>query len=286
MRFGNFSKEQMNSFIHQAQDSGLKAYDHADIYAQGQSESIFGQAFSGDPTLKRQDFFIQSKCGIKQGYYDLSCQSILDSVDGILSRLNTDYLDCLLLHRPDALYEPEEIARAFSSLKNQGKVLSFGVSNFNSLQIELLKKYVQEPLVANQLQFSLATCGMISQGLETNMNSSGSVLHDNSLLDYCRLNNITIQAWSPFQKPNWRGSFINDGEYGELNRVMYEIAQAHGKTPTQIAAAWILRHPAKMQLISGTTNLDRLKEIAAADEIELSRQDWYRLYLAAGNILP
>lgn len=286
MRFGNFSKEEMNGFIHKAAEAGAKTYDHADIYADGQSERIFGEAFASDESLKREDFYIQSKCGICKGYYDLSEKYILQSVGGILERLKTDYLDALLLHRPDALVEPEEVAAAFSKLEQQGKVRSFGVSNFNSLQIELLKKYVKQPLKYNQLQLSLTTAGMISQGMEVNMNTNGSLMHDASILDYCRLNNVTIQAWSPFQKPNWRGPFINDGEYGELNRVLYEIAQSKGKTPAQIAAAWILRHPAKMQIVSGTTNLGRLNEIFESKNIELTRQEWYKLYLSAGNILP
>lgn len=286
MRFGGFSRDAMNGFIHQAQDAGLLAYDHADIYADGQSERIFGEAFSDDKSLKRENFFIQSKCGIRKGFYDLSKDYILESVDGILSRLKIDYLDALLLHRPDALVEPEEVSAAFDQLEKQGKVKSFGVSNFNSLQIELLKKYVKQPLKYNQLQFGLATAGMISQGMEVNMNTTGSLMHDASILDYCRLNDITIQAWSPFQKPGWKGPFINDGEYGELNRVLYEMAQAKGATPTQLAAAWILRHPARMQLISGTTNFDRLKEISSAANLRLSREEWYKLYLGAGNILP
>ncbi len=286
MRFGGFSRDAMNAFIHQAQETGLTYYDHADIYADGQSERIFGEAFSGDKSLKREDFFIQSKCGIRKGFYDLSKDYILESVDGILSRLKIDYLDALLLHRPDALVEPAEVAAAFDQLEKQGKVKSFGVSNFNSLQIELLKKYVKQPLKFNQLQFGLATAGMISQGMEVNMNTNGSLMHDASVLDYCRLNEITIQAWSPFQKPGWKGPFINDGEYGELNRVLYEMAQSKGATPTQLAAAWILRHPAHMQLISGTTNFDRLKEISSAANLRLSREEWYKLYLGAGNILP
>lgn len=286
MRFGNFSKEEMNNFIHKAQEMNLTSFDHADIYADGQSERIFGEALLSDKSLKREDFFIQSKCGIRKGFYDLSEKYILESVDGILSRLNIEYLDALLLHRPDALLEPEEIASAFSKLQKNGKVKAFGVSNFNSMQIELLKKYVTVHLSYNQLQFSLASANMISQGMEVNMNTNGSIMRDGSIIDYCRLNEMTIQAWSPFQKPGWKGPFINDGEYGELNRILYEMAQNTGISPTLLAAAWILRHPAKMQLISGTTNLSRLEEISRAEKFDLSREDWYKLYLSAGNILP
>ncbi len=286
MRFGEFSRERMNSFIHESEEIGLTHFDHADIYAGGESERIFGDAFSSDGTLKRENFFIQSKCGIRKGFYDLSKEYILNSVDGILSRLKTDYLDCLLLHRPDALMDCEEIACAFDVLHDSGKVKSFGVSNFNSLQIELLKKHVRHPVEKNQLQFSICAAGMVSQGLEANMISKGSVLHDSSILDYCRLNEITIQAWSPFQKPEWKGTFLGDEEYSELNKVLENLSEKYSSTPTQLASAWILRHPAKMQLIAGTTKIERLREIELAEKIELSREDWYAIYLSAGNILP
>lgn len=286
MRFGDFLTQDMNSFIHQAQEIGITNYDHADIYAGGKSEKVFGNAFSSDKSLKREDFYIQSKCGIRNGFYDLSKDYILQSVDGILSRLKIEYLDSLLLHRPDALMGPEEIAAAFDKLNSTGKVKHFGVSNFNPMQIELLKKSVKQPLEYNQLQFGPCSASMISEGMEVNMNTNGSVMRDGSVLNYCRLNNITIQSWSPFQKPNWRGPFINDGEYCELNRVLYETATAKGFTPTQYAAAWILRHPAKMQIISGSTNLYRLNEIAEAEKIQMSREEWYAIYRSAGNIIP
>lgn len=286
MRFGDFSTRQMEEFIHTALECGINFFDHADIYAGGKSEEVFGSALKESSTIKRDDLIIQSKCGIRKGFYDFSKEYILSSVDGILSRLKVDYLDFLLLHRPDALAEPEEVAAAFDELSAKGKVRNFGVSNHNPMQIELLKKYVKQPLVFNQLQFSIPVSNMVAQGLEVNMDSAGSANRDGSVLDYCRLNGITIQAWSPFQKPNWKGCFLDDNENPELNAALNELAEKYNATKTQIATAWILRHPANMQIIAGTTNKDRLKEIAGSCSINLSRQEWYKLYLAAGHILP
>lgn len=286
MRIAGLSGTEAADFISTAVGSGITFFDHADIYGSGQSETVFGSALKQHSLIKRQDIIIQSKCGIRKGCYDLSKEYILSSINGILSRLQTDYLDILLLHRPDALVEPEETAAAFEKLHETGKVRFFGVSNHNSLQIQLLQKYTSLPLIFNQLQFSLPVSNMVAAGMEVNMETAGSVNRDGSILDYCRLNGITIQAWSPFQMPAWKGCFIGSPEYPELNRVLQELASAYHATPTQIAAAWILRHPAQMQLVTGTTKPQRLEEIAAATDIRLSREDWYRLYLAAGHILP
>lgn len=286
MRFGEFSTGQMVEFIHSALDCGVNFFDHADIYAGGKSEEIFGKALKTDKSIKRDDLIIQSKCGIRSGFFDFSKEYIISSVDGILSRLQMDYLDVLLLHRPDALCEPEEVAAAFDELYAKGKVKNFGVSNHNPMQIELLKKYVKQPLIFNQLQYSIPVSNMVAQGLEVNMDSEGSANRDGSVLDYCRLHDVTIQAWSPFQKANWRGCFLGDNENPKLNEVLEELAQKYNVSQTEIASAWILRHPANMQIIAGTTNANRLKEIADACKINLSRQEWYKLYLSAGHILP
>ena len=208
MRLSEKSKDEMNHFIHSALEQGAYFFDHADIYGGGMSETVFGEAFSGDPSLKREDIFLQSKCGIRQGCYDLSKDHILESVDGILKRLQTDYLDLLLLHRPDALVEPEDVAAAFDVLFESGKVRHFGVSNHKPMQIALLQKYVRQPLVANQVQFSIPVSNLVANGMEVNMETPGSVDHDGSLLDYCRLHDITLQAWSPFQMPSWKGCFL------------------------------------------------------------------------------
>lgn len=286
MRLAGKTPEEMARFIHTASDCGLSWYDHADIYGQGQSEWVFGEALARDSSIRREDLIIQSKCGICKGYYDLSKEHIIESVEGILTRLKTDYLDILLLHRPDALVEPEEVAAAFDELETSGKVRAFGVSNHKPSQIELLKKYVRQELMYNQLQFSLAVSNMVANGMEVNMETAGSYDHDGSVLDYCRIHDITIQAWSPFQKPGWKGVLIGDPEYAELNQVLNELSVTYDSTPTTLAAAWILRHPAGIQIITGTANEDRLREISAAESIELSREDWYRMYLAAGHILP
>lgn len=286
MRLADFDKQQMNHFIHTSMELGVNFFDHADIYGGGKSEEIFGEAMKGDETLRREDMIIQSKCGIRQGFYDLSKKYILDSVDGILQRLQTEYLDVLLLHRPDALVEPEEVADAFSALEKSGKVRNFGVSNHKPMQIELLQKYVEQPLVINQMQFSIPVSNMIANGMEVNMETNGATDRDGSVLDYCRLHDITIQAWSPFQMPGWKGCFLGSEEYPELNNKIQELADKYQVSGTTIATAWILRHPAGMQVIAGTTSEERLKEIVQACTIELTKEEWYQLYLAAGHPLP
>ena len=286
MRIADKTREEMISFLHAAIDNGLNWFDHADIYGGGSSEALFGEAFTADRSLKREEIVLQSKCGICRGYYDLSKEHILSAVEGSLSRLRTDHLDLLLLHRPDALVEPEEVAEAFDSLESSGKVINFGVSNHKPAQIELLKKYVRQPLRFNQLQFSIPVSNMVANGMEVNMESAGAADRDGSVLDYCRQHNITIQAWSPFQKPGWKGTFLGAEDYAELNQVLMELAEHYQTTPTIIAAAWILRHPARIQLITGTASEARLLEISKAKEITLRREEWYRLYLAAGHPLP
>lgn len=287
MRLADFDEQRMNHFLHTSMELGVNFFDHADIYGGGKSEEIFGKTIKSDASLKREDMIIQSKCGIKPGQcYDLSKEYIVNSVDGILSRLQMEYLDILLLHRPDALVEPEEVAEAFDILEKSGKVKYFGVSNHKPMQIELLKKYVKQPLIINQMQLSIPVSSMVANGMEVNMETPGSVDRDGSVLDYCRLNDITIQAWSPFQMSGWRGCFIGAEEYSELNQKLEELADKYNVSETTIATAWILRHPANMQVIAGTTSEDRLKEIVVACGVELSREEWYQLYLAAGHPLP
>ena len=286
MRLADKSCSEMQSFIHTALEQGAYFFDHADIYGGGQSEAIFGEALANDPTIKREDLFLQSKCGIRQGFFDFSKEHILTSVDGILKRLHTEYLDALLLHRPDALVEPEEVAEAFDELHEKGKVRHFGVSNHKPMQIELLKRYVNQPLIINQLQFSIPVSNMVANGLEVNMTSDGAADYDGSILDYCRLHDMTIQAWSPFQMPNWQGCFIDNEKYAKLNEEMQVLAEQYGVSKTTIATAWILRHPAGMQVVTGTASEKRLAEIIEAEKVSLTRQEWYRLYLAAGHILP
>ena len=286
MRLGEKDEDAMNRFIHTAIEQGAYYFDHADIYAGGKSEEMFGKAWSGDQSLRREDMFLQSKCGIRKGFYDLSKEHILESVDGILKRLRTEYLDMLLLHRPDALVDPEEVAEAFDVLEQSGKVRRFGVSNHKPMQIELLRKYVRQDILVNQLQFSIPVSNLVANGMEVNMETKGAVDRDGSVLDYCRVNDITIQAWSPFQMPSWKGCFLGSNAYAELNKELEILAEQYGVSTTTIAAAWILRHPAKMQLVTGTASERRLGEITAAGEISLSREEWYRLYLAAGHILP
>lgn len=286
MRIDSLSQNALCQYIETYMETGINFFDHADIYGGGTCEELFGKAFL-KTGIKREDVIIQSKCGIiPDVMYDFSKDYILKSVDSILQRLQMDYLDILLLHRPDALMEPEEVAAAFDILETSGKVLHFGVSNQKPMQIELLQKYAKQKLIVNQLQLSIPVSNMIASGMEVNMQTDGAIDRDGSILDYCRLHDITIQTWSPFQYGFFEGVFIGSDKYPELNILLDKLAEKYNVTSTTIASAWILRHPAKMQLISGSTNPQRIKEIAAASGITLTREEWYQLYLAAGHILP
>lgn len=286
MRIDTMDIKQLCNYIESCAELGINFFDHADIYGNGRCEELFGEAFA-QTGLNREDVILQSKCSIVPGVmYDLSKEHILQSTDKILKRLRTDHLDILLLHRPDALVEPEEVAESFRILKQSGKVLHFGVSNHKPMQIELLRKYLDEKLVVDQLQLSIPFSNMIANGMEVNMLSEGAVDRDGSVLDYCRLKDITIQTWSPFQYGFFEGVFIGSDKFPELNKLLSELAEKYSVAPTTIAAAWILRHPSRMQLIAGSTNTQRLKEIAAAADITLTREEWYKLYLSAGHILP
>ena len=285
-RVCDVEEKEAEALLDTALELGCNFFDHADIYGQGACESRFAQAIHMSPSV-REKIILQSKCGIVSGkMYDSSKEHILSSVDGILGRLQTEYLDVLLLHRPDALVEPEEVAEAFDILHRSGKVRFFGVSNHRSSQIRLLQKYVEQPLVADQLQFSVVNSSMIQIGMEANMGTDGAVDRDGGVLDFCRENEITIQTWSPFQYGYRSGVFLGNPKFQELNDVIGELAQKYGTTDTAVAAAWILRHPAKMQLVAGTTKPSRLKEICQAADLTLTREEWYRLYLAAGHMLP
>lgn len=285
MRISGLEHSELSRFIHTALDCGVDFFDHADIYGGGECEAAFGRVLKEEPGL-REKMVLQGKCGIGKGMYDFSKEHILESVDGILSRLNVDYLDLLLLHRPDALMEPDEVGEAFDRLEAAGKVKRFGVSNFNARQIDLLQSGLKQKLTANQMQFGLMHTGMIDHAICANTKFPGSVDRDGEVLDYCRLHQLTVQAWSPFQYGFFEGVFLGNDKFPELNAKLTELAGKYGVSEQAVATAWILRHPAKMQVISGSTNAGRLKDICTACDIELSRQDWYALYLAAGNQLP
>lgn len=292
MRMNSINLDEAERMIKQSLEFGINFFDHADIYAGGLSEELFGKVLKNLPSL-REKMYVQSKCGIvrRPGVshniaFDFSKKHIIEAVDGSLKRLNVEYLDSLLLHRPDSLVEPEEVAQAFDELKSKGKVKNFGVSNQTPMMVELLKKYVNVPLVANQLQLNVVECGMINQGLNTNMRNTQSFMHDGSILEYSRLNDMTIQAWSPLQIGLFEGTYIDNPEYQQLNDKLSELGEKYGASKTAVAIAWILRHPAKMQVIIGTMKYKHLAEMVKADEIELTREEWYELYRSAGHPLP
>ncbi|MBO9607649.1 MAG: aldo/keto reductase family oxidoreductase [Paenibacillaceae bacterium] len=285
MRMNALSGAEAEKFVRTAMELGANFFEHADIYGGGKCEEIFADAIHRNGN-NREQIILQSKCGIRKGSFDFSKEHILASVDGILQRLRTDYLDVLLLHRPDALVEPEEVAEAFDLLERSGKVRHFGVSNQKPMQIELLKKFVKQPLVANQLQLSITNATMISNGINVNMENESAVDRDGSILDYCRLHDITIQPWSPFQYGFFEGVFLGSDKFPALNRKIDEVAARYGVSNTTIAIAWLLRHPANMQPVIGTMNPERLRDCVQASDIRLTREEWYDIYRAAGNILP
>mgnify|MGYP003515046853 FL=1 len=283
MRISNMNEREVSAFIDTALSNGANFFDHADIYGGGKSEEVFGKALSH---LTRENIFIQTKCGIRKGQYDFSYDHIVSSVEGSLKRLGTEYIDVLLLHRPDALMEPEEVARAFSHLKETGQVRNFGVSNHNPYQIRLLQKAVDMPLCVNQLQFGVMHTPMVNSGINVNMYNEAGINRDGSVLDFCRLENITIQPWSPMQYGFFEGCFIDNDKFPELNEVLEKIGNKYGVSKTTIAIAWILRHPAKMQPVTGTTNLTRLVDCLKGSEIQITHDEWYEIYRVAGNKLP
>ncbi|NMA77582.1 MAG: aldo/keto reductase family oxidoreductase [Actinomycetales bacterium] len=291
MRIAEKSDEEIRTLVHTARDAGIDFFDHADIYG-GQKhrcEERFAEAMRLSPS-EREQVTIQSKAGIVTDgpYFDYSYEHLVRSVEGSLKALQTDYLDIVLLHRPDALVEPEEVARAFDELHAAGKVKHFGVSNHTPHQIQLLQKHLDQPLVANQLQLSITHSTIIAQGVAANMQGTDqSVVRDGGgVLDFCRLHDITVQAWSPFQAKFFDGVFLGHPEYADLNAVIDRLAAKYEVAPEAIATAWITRHPAQMQVVLGTTTPQRVADSAAGSQVPLSRAEWYELFRAAGWIVP
>lgn len=288
MRIADKPLRQTEDVIVAAMQSGVNMFDHADIYGGGDSEKVFGIAMR-DLEIPRKDYIIQTKCGIhkleKGRCYDFSKEYILASVEGSLKRLNTEYIDVLLLHRPDTLVEPEEVAEAFERLRADGKVRMFGVSNFSAGQMRMFEESGIE-IVANQLQFSLAHTALVDAGFNVNMYKEESVVRAGGALEYARARGIALQAWSPFQYGKFEGLFIGNEKYPVLNAELSRLAEQYECTPFAVAAAWILRHPAFKQVITGTTSAEHMNEICKGADITLSREEWYGLYEAAGATLP
>lgn len=283
MSMGKLSPEEASKVINNALDLEIDFFDLADIYGGGKAEETFGKVIEMDPSI-RERMLIQSKAGIRKGSYDFSKEHLLTSVDGILKRLQTDYLDVLLLHRPDALVEPEIVAEVFDELEKSGKVRNFGVSNHNPNQIELLKRYVKQPLIVNQMQFSVMHTGMVDAGINVNTKSDSGINRDGEILDYSRLEDITLQAWSPIKSGG--DIFVDNENYPEVNAKLKEIGERYGLSNSAVAIAWILRHPANIQAIVGTMTPERLTDYAKASEVRITHDEWYEIYRAAGNKLP
>ncbi len=279
-------KKALEDFIRTAMENGGNFFDHADIYGCGEAESVFSEAVGMTDAL-REKMIIQSKCGIVPNVkFDFSKQHIISSVDGSHKRLKTDYLDVLLLHRPDTFMDPDEVCEAFDELKSSGKVRNFGVSNENVWQMEYLRRNLNVPIVADQMQLSIAHCPMIQSGLNVNMFNDSSVERGGGIIEYCRMNNITIQTWSPFQYGFGAGTFIDNPDFKELNDELQEIADAHGVSKTTVVMSWNISHPAKMQGITGTLKKERMLDCLKAADLTLTRDEWYAIYMSVGNILP
>jgi predicted oxidoreductase len=289
MRIQDLSDDEIRTLVGTARDAGINFFDHADVYGSSTHgcEARFGEAVKLSPS-EREQVIIQSKAGIRNGYFDFSKEHILEAVDGSLTALNTEYLDILLLHRPDTLVEPEEVAEAFDTLLAAGKVRHFGVSNQTPFQIELLKKHLNQPILVNQVQLSITHSPLLAAGIAANMAGlDQSIDRGSGILDYARLNDITLQAWSPFQKGFFDGVFLGDRKaYPELNDQLEALAEKYGVTPTGISVAWITRHPANIQVVLGTTKPERVQESAAGSDIPLTREEWYGLFKAAGHVVP
>ena len=288
MRIKDKSVKEVEELVETALSVGINAFDLADIYGRGRCEELLGLVLKNRPDL-REKMWIQSKCGIRIEeftYFDFSKEYILQSVDGILERLQVDYLDSLLLHRPDALMESDQVAEAFDLLYKQGKVRNFGVSNQNPMMMEFLKKDVKQPLAVNQLQLSAAFTPGFESGFHVNMEDSQAAMRDGSIFEYCKLHDVVIQAWSVLQFGYFRGNFVGNEKFQALNQVLERLAIKYGVTSSTIAISWILRYPAKMQAVVGTTNPKHLREVSQAANFSLTRKEWYEIYLAAGNNLP
>ena len=288
MRIEDKSVKEVEELVETALSVGINAFDLADIYGRGRCEELLGLVLKNRPDL-REKMWIQSKCGIRIEeftYFDFSKEYILQSVDGILERLQVDYLDSLLLHRPDALMESDQVAKAFDLLYKQGKVRDFGVSNQNPMMMEFLKKDVKQPLAVNQLQLSAAFTPGFESGFHVNMEDSQAAMRDGSIFEYCKLHDVVIQAWSVLQFGYFKGNFVGNEKFQALNQVLDRLAFKYGVTPSTIAISWILRYPAKMQAVVGTTNPKHLREVSQAANFSLTRKEWYEIYLAAGNNLP
>ena len=288
MRIKDKSVKEVEELVETALSVGINAFDLADIYGLGRCEELLGLVLKNRPDL-REKMWIQSKCGIRIEeftYFDFSKEYILQSVDGILERLQVDYLDSLLLHRPDALMESDQVAEAFDLLYKQGKVRDFGVSNQNPMMMELLKKDVKQPLAVNQLQLSAAFTPGFESGFHVNMEDSQAAMRDGSIFEYCKLHDVVIQAWSVLQFGYFKGNFVGNEKFQALNQVLDRLATKYGVTSSTIAISWILRYPAKMQAVVGTTNPKHLREVSQAANFSLTRKEWYEIYLAAGNNLP
>ena len=286
MRISELSAQQTDALVKTGLDEGINFIDNADIYGKGRSEELLGEVLADDPSL-RDKLFIQSKCAIRHDgsttFYDHSKEYIMQSAEGCLRRMNTDYMDCFLLHRPDALMEPDEIAEAFTKLYNDGKVKSFGVSNYSPMTIEMLQSALPQKICTDQIQLSIAHTLPVDEELQFNTSFEGGFMKSGGIIEYCRMKDIAVQTWSSLQYGFFEGTFLDSDLYPDLNKVLDRIAEKNNVTKAAVAIAWILRIPGKMQAVIGTTDPKHVRETAKCTEFDLSRTEWYEIYMSAGN---
>lgn len=285
MRIANMSVSQLEELINVAIDNNIVLFDHADIYGNRKCEELFGEVIKRNPSLRKK-MIIQSKCGIRNGFYDLSKDYIINQVKESIRLLNCEYLDILLLHRPDALVDYQEVNEAFNYLYENGLVKEFGVSNMNSYQIKLYQKFVNQPIKYNQIQLSLVHNDVIAQGMFVNMKDNEAIDRSGGIIEFCMLEDIKIQAWSSLMASWADGTFIDNEKYQKLNDKLLELANKYNVSKNAIAIAWILKHPSNITPIVGTTSITHLLEINKAKNINLTKKEWYELFLSSGHYLP
>ncbi|MBT2567317.1 aldo/keto reductase [Arthrobacter sp. ISL-85] len=288
--------DQAAAAVQTALDAGITLFDHADIYRSGKSEAVFGEVLATTPGL-RERIRLQTKCGIRlnerglQTHYDLSREAILERVDGSLKRLRTEYVDILLLHRPDPLADPVEVAAAVGQLMAEGKVRQLGVSNMSAAQIEVLQDRLETPVVANQLEMSLLKRAWLESQVLVNHPEHLDYSFPQGTLEYCTRNNVTLQAYGSLARGVYTGAEPESPTTAEAAtaELVSELAGQYSTSGEAVLLGWLMKHPAGIAPVIGTVNPDRIRACADAARVarDLTRADWYKLWITArGSNIP
>ena len=294
--YGAAEIDQAAAVIDAAQGIGIGLFDHADIYRNGKSEAVFGEVLARSQGL-REKITLQTKCGIRLGerglqtHYDLSREAILERVNESLKRLQTDYVDVLLLHRPDPLMDPREVADAVGQLMAEGKVRQLGVSNMSAAQIAFLQDALETPIVANQLEMSLLRSDWLEGTVLVNHPADAGYSFPHGTLEYCMSKGIELQAYGSLAQGRYTGARSGDLSPAEsaTATMLEDLAGVHGTTPESVLLAWLMKHPARISPVVGTTNPARISACADAAAVagKMTRAQWYGLWTTArGSNLP